>query len=159
MFLKLRICLIWSIMTPTFWGRIHLWECSFLSRVCVVLCLWILFPWHSCPLEKVLPLWETRPLWLACYYTIWNSLWSLLYLETPLPQVMEEATFRIRNGSQAGSDAGWGDREPPSSDFNLLFPLLRWGVLDGECCHWNCFVGLAFGGKKDKINKWYIYCI
>lgn len=149
-------------MTPTFWGRIRLWECSFLSRVRVVLCLWILFPWHSCPLEKVLPLWETRPLWLACYHTIWNSLWSLLYLETPLPQVMGEAAFRTRNGSQAGSDAGWGDREPPSSDSNLLFPLLKWGnvsfgrwVLSLKVC----FVGLDLGKKykKDKAERQWSY--
>lgn len=100
----------------------------------------------------MLPLWETRPLWLACYSSIWKFLWSLLYLDTPpppSPQVTGEAAVRTRDGSQAGSDAGWGDREPPSSDSNLLFPLLGWEKVswDGECCRWVCVLCAWFWKK------------
>lgn len=101
----------------------------------VVLCLWILFPWHSCP-PHTTP--RKSAATLGNKASLAGRLLQLLKLSVvivifrhPLPPLPPgkrgETAARTRDCSQAGSDAGWGDREPLSSDCSLLFPLLRCG--------------------------------
>lgn len=115
----------------------------------VVLCLWILFPWHSCPLHTTL-------LKKKSAATLGNkaSLAGLLLLHlklcvvivifrphpSPLPpgNGSKEAETVLRLGQMQGEVR----ESPSSSDSSLLFSLWRYGndyiTWDGECS-----VGLA----------------